>query len=415
MVDVLKTLLPTPGPVRVLTVGTLVNTAGNGLWLASSALYLTRVVGLSATQVGLGLTVASAVCLVASAPMGYLADRLGPRGTQVGFYAALAVLSAAMLTVQSFASFVAVATLTALADAGQRGARGALIAGTIPAADRVRARAYLRATTNVGISIGTALAGAALAADTPNGYRLVIAGNAVSFAVAAAISTRLPAIEPAPAAHGPRLIALRDRPFLALTALDGLMSMHFNILDLVLPLWVATRTHAPRWLVAVILLVNTTMVVALQVRAARGTDDVTRAARAARGAGLFIGAACVIFATSAGVPAWAASALLVAGAFVHVIGELRQSAAGWGISFGLAPAHAQGQYQATYSMGMQFGRMLAPAVLTWLALGLGLLGWLLMAALFVSVGATVPAVVAWARRRQPAPGTAAAAVSAPAT
>ncbi|NJC68554.1 MFS transporter [Planosporangium thailandense] len=408
----LKRLLPTPGPVRVLTVCTLVNTAGNGLWLASSALYLTRVVGLSATQVGLGLTAASGVCLIASTPMGYLADRRGPRGVQVTFYAVLSVLSAAMLAVHSFASFVLLAALTALADAGQRGARGGLIAGTIPVTERVRARAYLRATTNVGISIGTTLAGVALAADTPTGYRLVIAGNAVSFAVAAIVATRLPAIDPQPAPRGPRLVALRDRPFLAYVALDGIMSMHFNIIDLVLPLWVATRTHAPRWLVAVILLVNTTMVVALQVRAARGTDDVDAAARAARGAGLFIGVACVIFAASAGVPAWAASALLLAGALVHVIGELRQSAAGWGISFGLAPAHAQGQYQATYSMGMQFGRMLAPAVLTWLALDLGLLGWLLMAALFVSVGAAVPGVVTRARRNRSQPEAAAAAPAA---
>ena len=56
----------------------------------------------------------------------------------------------------------------------QRGARGAVIAGAIPADQRVRTRAYLRATTNVGISVGAVLAGFAIAADTRAGYSALI-------------------------------------------------------------------------------------------------------------------------------------------------------------------------------------------------------------------------------------------------
>src|SRR5205814_10661741 len=92
-----------------------------------------------------------------------------------------------------------------------------------------------------------------------------------------------------------------------------------------------------------------------------------------------MGLSCLVIAASAGVPVWAAVPLLLTGAFVHVLGELRHSAAGWGISFGLAPDHAQGQYQATYGMGNQLGRMLAPAVLTWLVLVLGGVGWVVLA------------------------------------
>lgn len=99
-------MLRGPGPLRNLSTLTLINTTGNGLWLTVNALYLTRVGGLSAGQVGLGLTVAGAVCMVASAPMGYLADRRGPRGTQAVFLAALAVLALGMLVVRSFAALV---------------------------------------------------------------------------------------------------------------------------------------------------------------------------------------------------------------------------------------------------------------------------------------------------------------------
>jgi hypothetical protein len=100
-----------------------------------------------------------------------------------------------------------------------------------------------------------------------------------------------------------------------------------------------------------------------------------------------------------------AIALLIVGSFVHVLGELRQSAAGWGISFGLAPAHAQGQYQGAYSMGFQLGHLVSPLLLTTVVLGLGQVGWVLLGVLFVATGAAVPPVVAWAGRRRVDPST----------
>ncbi|MGW0433928.1 MFS transporter [Micromonospora sp. NPDC003197] len=395
----LRRLLPEPGAARILTLATAVNTVGNGVWLTASALFLTRSVGLSVAQVGLGLSVFALVSLIASTPMGYLADRYGPRRIQLTALIVGSGTTALLATVRSFPEFLAVGAGTALANAAYRGARGAVIAGAIPADQRVRTRAYLRATTNVGVSVGAALAGIGIATDTRAGYVTLILINAVSYLGAAAILTRLAPIPPVPApAHGPRLIALRDRPFLAFTVLDGLMSMHFGLLNIALPLWIAQHTSAPRWLISVLILVNTTMVVLFQVRASRGTEQLTGAARASRRAGLAIAAACALFAASGSVPTGIAVVLLVAGALVHVIGELWHSAAGWGISFGLAPAHAHGQYQGAYAMGMELGGMLAPVVVTALAVAWGAPGWLVLGVLFVGLGLLIPPVVRWAAR-----------------
>jgi len=71
--------------VRRLIAATLVNTLGNGVYAAVAALYLTRAVGLSVAHVGVGLTVAALVGLVASTPLGVVADRLGPNRAYVGF------------------------------------------------------------------------------------------------------------------------------------------------------------------------------------------------------------------------------------------------------------------------------------------------------------------------------------------
>ncbi|MCW3813499.1 MFS transporter [Micromonospora sp. DR5-3] len=396
-------LLPEPGPSRILALSTLVNTVGRGTWLTASALFLTRSVGLTVAQVGLGLTVTALVSLVASTPMGYLADRLGPRGLQIGALLASAGFTAALVAVRSFAGFLLVGVLMAVADSATRGARGALIAGAVPPDQRVRTRAYLRAVTNVGISVGTVLAGVALAADTRTAYVSLILLDCATYLVAAAVLLRLPPVPPVPApAHGPRLIALRDRPFLAFTVLDGLMSMHFGLINIALPLWIAGHTTAPRWLISACLLVNTVVVVLFQVRASRGTEDLTGAGRAARRAGAVIAVACALFAASGGVPTAVAVPLLLGGALVHVVGELWHAAAGWGISFGLAPAHAQGQYQGAYGMGMQLGSMVAPVVVTTLAVGWGAPGWLLLGGLFLLLGVLVPPVVAWAGRTRPA-------------
>ncbi|MDX5458094.1 MFS transporter [Micromonospora tulbaghiae] len=396
-------LLPEPGPSRTLALSTLVNTVGRGTWLTASALFLTRSVGLSVAQVGVALTLTALVSLVASTPMGYLADRLGPRGLQMAALLASAGCTAALVGVRSFTGFLVVGVLMAVADAGTRGARGALIAGAVPPDQRVRTRAYLRAVTNVGISVGTVLAGFALAADTRGAYVTLILLDAATYVLAAAVLLRLPPVPPMPApAHGPRLIALRDRPFLAFTVLDGLMSMHFSLINIALPLWIAGHTTAPNWLISACLLVNTVVVILFQVRASRGTEDLTGAGRAARRAGVLLAVACALFAAGGGVPVAVAVPLLLAGALVHVVGELWHAAAGWGISFGLAPAHAHGQYQGAYGMGMQLGSMVAPLVVTTLAIGWGVPGWLVLGVVFLLLGALVPPVVRWAARTRPA-------------
>ncbi|MET7878639.1 MFS transporter [Micromonospora profundi] len=392
-------LLPPSGPARTLTLGTLVKTIGRGLWLVSSALFLTRSVGLSPTQVGIGLTISALVGVLASAPSGYLADRVGPRGMQVGALVAAGTLTTGLIAVRSFPAFLVVGAATALADAVERGARGALIAGTVPADQRVQTRAYLRATTNVGISVGAVLGGFAIASDTHTGYVALILTAAAASLVAAAVLLRLPTVAPVAApTHGPRLIALRDRPFLVFTLLDGLMSMHFSLLTIALPLWIAGHTRASLWMISVLTLVNTALVVLLQVRAARGADTLLGAARSSRRAGVAIALACLLFAASGALPAAGAIGLLCCGSLVHGTGELWHSAAGWGISFGLAPADAQGQYQGTYGMGYELGKMLAPVVVTSLALGWGVPGWVALGGLFLLLGALVPPVVRWAAR-----------------
>ncbi|URM92505.1 MFS transporter [Streptomyces sp. MRC013] len=394
----LSRLLPPRGPARTLTGITLVHTLGQGLWMALNAIYATTVLHLSPGQFGIGVGVAAGVALAVSTPTGHLADRVGPRAVQIWSFLALGPLTAGLLFVRGFGPYVLLVSVQAVAYSASRSARMAMVAGLVPPADRVSVRAYLRATSNVSVSVGAALAGLLLVLDSVGAYRLAVVFNASTYLLTGLLTLLLPAVAPQPARPGPALIVLRDRPYLAFVVLDGLLSMHNLLLDVVLPLWVLHHTGAPRWVIAAILLTNTIAVVLLQVRAARGTDEPSAAARASRSGSLCLAAACVVFAFTDGASPALACALLLAGALAHVLGEVRQSAGSWGMSFGLAPEHAQGQYQGTYAMGADMGKMIAPALLTWLVIEYGAVGWAVMAAGFALVGAAMPLVVTRARR-----------------
>lgn len=392
-----------PPEVRRLVIATLVNTFGNGVYAAVGALYLTRAAGLSVHEVGLGLTIAGLVGLIASTPLGIVADRFGPNRAYVGFLLLQAVTMTALTQVRSFGLFVAVVGVTAIADSGQRGAKGALIAGLVPSDQRVRTRALLRVTTNIGMGVGMALAGIVLAVDQREVYLIALFANAATYVVTAGlVQWGMTRVAPVPSTAGPSaLTALKDRPFLAFVALDGLLSMHNAMAQVAIPLWVATATDAPTWVISVLLVVNAASVILLQLRVARGTEQLAGAARAGRRAGLLLAVACGVLAITDITSGWVTIALLITAALVHVLGEMLQSAGGWGISFELAPPGGQGQYQGAYAMGTQVGDLVAPVVLTVVAVSWGWPGWLLTATIFLVAGAFIPVAVRRHQQWQP--------------
>ena len=383
----LTALLPADPAQRSFALATLANTAGNGMFYAVSAIYFTQSVGLSPAQVGIGLTIAGLCGLLAGIPAGHLGDIRGPRNVLVGLALAEGAGVAAYALVDGFLAFVLVASVVTTVDRSANAVRSGMIAALGAPGDRVRLRAYLRAVTNVGITVGAPIGGLALVADTHTAYLVVILVNAATFVVAALLILRVPPVPPRPhTGDGPRLAVLRDRPFVLVAVVHAFLALHFALLDVALPLWIVHRTEAPKWLVAVLLLMNTVTVVAFQVRASRGVETVAQGAVALRRAGIVLAVACVIFAMSGGASAPVAVTLLLVATMVHVTGELLQSAGGWAVSFGLAPEDRQGEYQGLFSTGFAATSMLAPAVLTALCVTWGWPGWIVLGSVFAAAG-----------------------------
>ena len=403
-----SSILPPAGAARDLAMAQLANSVGDGAFIVTSALFFTRVVGLSTAEVGLGLTVAWLVGFLTGVPLGNLADRKGARGVAVALAVTTAASVGSFLFVRSFPLFLVAAITYASSQTGLTAARQALLAGLVQPAERTRIRAFLQSTVNGGLAVGAALGGIALRFDTSAAYLTVFAIDAVSFLIAARLIHRVPPVAVSTRVTGePRLAVLRDRPYAVLALLNAIMLLFMPLLSLVAPLWIVSHTDAPDWVVASLLIVNTLGVMLFQVRIAKSVTDLHTATRSVRYAGVAMLAACGVFAISAAkMNAATAAVVLVLAAALLTLGEMKLASGAWEISFGLAPADKQGQYQGFFGTGPAIARMLGPALLTTVILGWGPIGWIVVGALFLGTScATGPAVRWTARTRavQPLP------------
>lgn len=420
---VIDTLFP-PDPVaRALTFSTMALAASNGIFYAVSALYFTRVIGLSAGTVGLGLGIAGGAGVVGAFLAGRWSDRWGAHRVQVWGVA----LQALALAAYTFTGQVLTFTLAAVVAVGARGvhstARQALLARWFTGPERVAVRARLRVVMNVFIGLGTLAAALALLLGTAAAYRTAMVVTAALLLGAVVPLVRLPRRVPdlaarlladapraAPAADGPddagdpegagggpQRPVWRDGTYVTSVVLNAVVAMQFGVMTVGVPLWVAT-TDAPTAVVSGLLVVNTLMVALLQVRASRGTDDVARAGRAVRRGALLLAVACVLYAAAGHGSLVAATVLLVLAAAAHSLGEVLSEAGGWGMAFELADTRRAGAYQGLSQTGYALAAMAAPIVVTALPIRFGTPGWLALGAIFVAAGAGAAALARWASR-----------------
>ena len=329
-----------------------------------------------------------------SIPAGQLSDRVGPRNIAVAAMAIEGIVMAQLIFVESYLPFLLINIILGILNNISQTMRMATIASMGQGESRVTIRAYQRAITNFGISLGTVFAGIGLAINTPTAYKVLLVGDACTFLLAAYVFHRLPFVVPTVERGEPITFqALKDRRFVAATASNAINSLHFVLQSVAIPLWVVRETNAPRWWVSVIMITNTIGVTLFQVTASKGTGHIFGGAKRYREASLAIAIACAFYAASHGVSAYIACALLVIAMAIHTFGELVGSAGSWSIGFGLADERHQGQYQGVWSLSWGLGGAVGPAFVTAMAITLGQRGWAIMAAIFLANGILMHALV----------------------
>ncbi|MGF7235300.1 MAG: MFS transporter [Frankia sp.] len=397
---------------KLLAIG-LVDSIGTGLYLAGSAIFFTTVVGLSTSQVGLGLSLAGLVGFFLQAPLGRLADQVGPRRMLIALNLWRAAGFVSYVFVHDFVAFLVVATFLGAPEQANYSVNQALSEQVVGPEKRIALVARVRAVYNIGFTGGALLAAVAISQGSRPAFYSLMIGNAVTFVLAAAalphVHLRIPdaGAPPAPAPAGPRgrrLTAVRDGRYVAVAAVNAVMALHMSLLSIGIPLWVTLHTDAPNALVGPLLVVNTVLAIALQVRVSRGTDSVEGSVTAMRRAGWALALCCALFAVAGELPATAAVVVLILAIVAETFGELFQSAGGWGLSYGLAPGHSRTEYLATFNLGSSAQFVLGPTIVTVGVVDQGVIGWAALGAAFL-LFAQLTATTSRAAERRMRPGT----------
>jgi MFS family permease len=379
--------LSPPGPMRTLSVGLFLTTAGEGAWYTSWAIYFTKIAGLPPTSVGLGLFIAGAVAFLLATPIGSLSDRLGPRQVLALLVTLDGLTMAAFVLVHSFLVFLAISIVNTTVDRASGGVKTTYVAALTDPAVRTVELARQRVASHVGYLAGASAGAFCLAVESRTAFVILILTNAVTSLCYAGLVSRLPHVpgkRSTGAAEG--LLVFTDGTFIAVMGCTAILSLCWGVVSTALPLWLAHNTQLPLALAAAAVIINSAGIATLQVVASRGLDSNAAGARRSLISGLALAAACVLFAlTDGGSGAWFV-VIVVAAALAHLTGELLFVAAKWQLTFGLTPPDRTGQYQGMAASVQAGAQMLSPVVMTLLITEWGQAGWWTLAVLFTAAG-----------------------------
>jgi MFS family permease len=361
---------PLPRSVTTLQVGGLVNAFGNGITLPFLFIYLHNVRGIGLGVVGLIVGTHAVTSIVAGPLFGILIDRFGGRRMLA---TALAILAAGYslypLVDVAWEGFV-VAAITGVGVGGFWPSQSTLIAALTSAGERPAAFAMQRVVMNLGIGLGALTGGLIATTDSPGSFTVLFLLNSLTFVVYGAVMLALvPA--PLPAAHeagpveseraGSYRDVLRHRAFVSVIGLNALFIFAgFSGFEL-LPVYAKNEASVSETQIGVVFLVNTIVIVLLQLPIARVSQG-RRRMPALGLLGLLWAAAWLVVPVAGSETAGRATLLFIVAMTIFAVGECVHGAVHAPLVTDLAEPRLLGRYMALSALSWQVGFALGPAV-----------------------------------------------------
>lgn len=383
---------PLAGQRRLVTV-LGVDALGTGLFFPFSVLYFTATTDLSLTQVGLALTLASAVRLPGAPVVGALVDRLGSRPV---------LLAANLLQGAGFLGFLvadrfgSVALANAVVVAGSTAFWGSyppLVTAISRPGERERWFGFLGAMRNAGFGLGGLLAGLVVSLDSSLGYRLVVGANAASFLVAGALLAGYAAVRPPAREHGAAggwRPVLTDLPYLTMTAGNVAMVVAFSAFSVAMPVWAVIVLRLPAWVPGAAFTLNCVLCAVAQGWVVSRMTGLRRDRMLVLAALLTL-ASCAAYAAADPLPVPAAVAAVLVATVLLTFGELVHQPISSAVSNEAAPDASRGRYTSVYQTSWGLAATIAYPVLTPLLDHAPLLTWAVLG--LVALGAAAAALV----------------------
>ncbi|MFF2137425.1 MFS transporter [Streptomyces sp. NPDC058193] len=376
---------------RRMLVVAVIDKVGTGLWSGAATLYFHYVAHLSIGQIGL-LMGLSGILGIAGPPLaGRLADRFPVTRVLVAAQLARGAALLALLTTNDYVLLVLFSALASLPDRASS-VLTKLFAARVAGPHRIRYQAIQRTAVNIGWAVGAAGAAAALTVGTTASYQVLLLANVASYLVIGVLTLRCAEppspsrIVTGPGVPPPRAGAAtpwRDRRYLAFTGSEIWLFLDDSILQVGIPLWIVHATAAPVGLAPLVLVLNSVLVVALQVPLSRfaATTAAARRLLVPIGAAFLTGG--MALAASAGGGPWFATAAVLLAAVAFTLAEILHSLSSWELSIALAPAEAQGAYVGVHGLAQSAQRSLGPVVVG-IAVSAGPFAWPVLGATLVA-------------------------------
>jgi MFS family permease len=385
----LARLIPPTPLSRRLALQSMLFSSGEGTFNTGSAVFLTIVVGMSATQAGLALTIAGIAQFVFAYPAGRLVDRLGPKRMWIVGATGRAACFLALPFVSGFGEYVAVALVFACFEGIGENANHAYVLDVLEPKERIETRAYMYSSLNVGFTLGAIIGGGVLALGTDAvrwspwfaAALMVVNALAVSRLPAAPHDLRVAAGEVRVAPPTPS--GWRNPGWMVTSFFNGTLWTNQTLLNVVIPLWLVQATDAPKVLLAWLFGTNTVMCIFLPAYTARGVTDLRSAMRFVWISTGFFVLSCFITLATHETVGWLTIFLVWLGHVTVTGAELAVSGASWAFQSDLMDPLRRGEYQGVAEVFSALGSRWAPALYTWLALSVGAGGWLVIAAIAV--------------------------------
>ncbi|MFF2079067.1 MFS transporter [Kitasatospora sp. NPDC058162] len=381
---------------RIIAVGVVVNASGSGFYLTGSTLYFLKGIGLTAAQVGLGLTIAGLVGFLTTVPVTLLAKRLGP----LTLLRTLQLWRASWLVALAFCTGPVTFTLCASMVMVSQGPIfpmvQMLVNTTAGSADRTRMLGVISSVINIGMSAGTLAAAPLISVGGLPWLRSVILAGAACSVLSSVVFRFLDvdtsSSEPATQKwYGGLLDVAKDRKYLALSAVNGILFLHPVLLGVAIPLWLVESTNAPEGLLSVLVFVNTVLAIVFQVHFAKNIKSSADGTRSLLRSGVMLGLFSLALIPTLYTGVWLSVTILLAATVLLTCGELFQGAGAWELSIRHAPESKRAEYLAVFSLGGSISNIVGPALvavlITW-----GATGMVVLAAIFAAAAGLIVAV-----------------------
>lgn len=382
---------------RRLTLSFGILSLGTGMSVSVLAVYFVRLLGVSASTLGLIMSTAALCGMVGGPIAGRIADRHDARRTYGALMVTMSIATGLLAIASAFAAAVLMCVLMA-SGRGSGAVMGGLVGREVAPDRRVRYRAVVKTVSNTAMIVGLGIGGLVLTVESRLLFQTSFLLEAVTLLFAGALMSTTPRQANAPIngesadevdvtnAHPStpdRWAMLRHHRFLALVIVNAVVMLYSSVFSIAFPVWISAHAPSLLPLVAVLSMVNVAVVVLTQIPATRWIRDTRSAIQIGQVGiiGIGIGLALFGLAGVVGSPNGVA-ATLIALAVLVAFGEVLYSAASWELLYAISPEQSISEYQGVFNLGLDVSMFVAPMLFAWLAgEGQGL-GWLFLAGAF---------------------------------